>query len=95
MTGVGVDALIPMCAYENEHIAISTIPARDLAALSKMDEDILIRIILIVIKLFVEVVKKIFAHTPKSATLADEDVAARVGGIFNEIYKASLSPRQL
>ena len=67
--------------YGNGHVAISTIPARDLAALSNVDEDInRIMRILVVKKLFVEVEKKVFAHTPMSATLADEDVAARLGG---------------
>ena len=77
----------------NGHIAASSIHARDLAALVKMDEDVLVRImrVLVVNKMFVEVDDKVFAHTPISAKLADEFVAARLGGIFNEVYKASSS----
>ncbi|KAK3170073.1 hypothetical protein OEA41_009458 [Lepraria neglecta] len=64
----------------NGHRVASSIHARDLAAF------VLVRImrVLVVNKMFVEVDDKVFAHTP-------EFVAARLGGIFNEVYKASSS----
>ena len=80
-------------AYGNGHAAKSSIHARDLAVLTRMDEDVLVRImrLLVVNKMFVEIEERVFAHTPISAKLADEFVAARLGGIFNEVYKASSS----
>ena len=71
----------------------SSIRAGDLALLVKMKEDSLVRImrVLVVNKMFSEVDEKVFAHTPISTKLADEYVAARLGGIFNELYKASSS----
>ena len=71
----------------------ATIHARDLAALVKMDEDILVRIMrcLATIKMFVEVDEKVFAHTPISAAQADEYHSVRAGGMLKDIFKASSS----
>lgn len=59
----------------------ASIHARDLAALVKMDEDFLLRIMrcLATIKMFVEVDEKVFAHTPISIAQADEYHAIRAG----------------
>ena len=71
----------------------ASIHTRDLAALAKIDEDILLRIMrcLAANKIFVETDEKVFAHTPISAAQAEEYVAARTGGILNDFYKASTS----
>lgn len=71
----------------------ASIHTRDLAALAKIDEDILLRIMrcLAANKIFVESDEKVFAHTPVSAAQVDEYVAARTGGILNDFYKASSS----
>ena len=70
-----------------------SIHAKDLASAASMDEDRLIRImrVLAVNKMFYEVDEHVFAHTQLSAGLANEYVAARLGGIFNDVYKASSS----
>ncbi|KAM0802682.1 O-methyltransferase-domain-containing protein [Usnea florida] len=70
-----------------------SVHARDLAALVKMDEDILVRIMrcLATIKMFVEVDEKVFAHTPISAAQADEYHSVRAGGMLKDIFKASSS----
>ena len=80
--------------FQNVPLAAgASIHTRDLAALAKIDEDILLRIMrcLAVNKIFVETDEKVFAHTPISAAQADEYVAARTGGILNDFYKASTS----
>ena len=71
----------------------ASIHTRELAALTKIDEDILLRIMrcLAVNKIFVETDEKVFAHTPISAAQADEYVSARTGGILTDFYKASSS----
>ena len=80
--------------FQNVPLAAGTsIHNRDLAALAKIDEDILLRIMrcLAANKIFVETDEKVFAHTPISAAQADEYVAARTGGILNDFHKASSS----
>ena len=80
--------------FQNVPLAAgASIHTRDLAAMAKMDEDILLRIMrcLAANKIFVETEEKVFAHTPMSAAQADEFVAARTGGTLNDFYKASSS----
>lgn len=80
--------------YMNGHVSSQhCISAAGLARLTKLDEDVLVRIVrlLIVNKMFVEVSERVFAHSPLSAEMADEMIAARLGGIFNEVFKASSS----
>ncbi|ESZ93590.1 hypothetical protein SBOR_6019 [Sclerotinia borealis F-4128] len=73
--------------------ASASIHVRDLSKLVKIPADILLRImrLLVVNKMFLEINEKVFIHTPLSAGMADEMVSARLGGIFNGVFKASSS----
>jgi hypothetical protein len=76
---------------EEEEGTTPSISIKELAALVKMDEGYLLRImrLLAANKIFTEVEEKIFAHTTLSAGMAEENVAAHLGGLLNDVYKAS------
>jgi len=69
------------------------ISSKDLAAQVGMDEAFLVRImrLLAANKIFSEVDDRVFAHTKLSAGMAEELVAAHLGGLLNDVYKASTS----
>ena len=71
----------------------AAISSKDLASSVGIDEGILVRImrLLTVNKIFVEVEDKVFAHTKLSAGMAEDLVAAHLGGLLNDVYKASTS----
>ncbi|KAL8704469.1 MAG: hypothetical protein Q9201_002385 [Fulgogasparrea decipioides] len=76
-----------------KHGVTPSIHIKDLAPLVKMDEDRLLRImrLLEANRVFTEVQEKKFTHTPLSAGMANEYVAAHVGGQLNSLFQASSS----
>jgi hypothetical protein len=76
---------------EEEEETTASISIKELAALVKMDEGYLLRImrLLAANKIFTEVEEKKFAHTTLSTGMAEENVAAHLGGLLSDVYKAS------
>ena len=76
-----------------EGVTIPSIHVKNLATLVKMDEDRLLRImrLLEVNRIFTEVQEKHFAHTPLSAGMAGESVAATLRGQLSLLFKACSS----
>ena len=68
-----------------------SITATELSSKTGVDVDLIVRIMrtLVVNKIFEEVDEQVFAHSELSEGLADDLVSGRVGGIFNDFYKAS------
>ncbi|KAL8722878.1 MAG: hypothetical protein Q9225_000711 [Loekoesia sp. 1 TL-2023] len=81
------------CSGSANDAATPIIHVKDLAPLVKMDEDRLLRImrLLEVNRIFTEVQEKQFAHTPLSAGMAREYVAAHLGGQLNYLFQACSS----
>lgn len=73
--------------------ASASIHIKNLSKLVKVPADILLRVmrLLVVNKIFLEIDEMVFIHTPLSAGMADEMVSARLGSIFNSVFKASSS----
>ena len=67
-----------------------SITASSLAEKAHMSEDQVVRVMRVLATnlMFKESHEKVFAHTSLSAGLADDLVAGRVGGIFNDLLKA-------
>ena len=82
---------VPMKQPEREDT--DSISINELGGLVKMDEGYLLRIMRLLAsnKIFVEVEEKRFAHTKLSAGMAAESVSAHLGGLLNDVYKASTS----
>ncbi|KAL8734604.1 MAG: hypothetical protein Q9181_003156 [Wetmoreana brouardii] len=85
---------VPLKTLDSAKDAVTpSIHVKDLAPLVKMDEDRLLRImrLLEANRVFREVQQKKFVHTPLSAGMASEYVAAHVGGQLNSLFQACSS----
>lgn len=73
--------------------AMPSVSIKELAGLVKMDEGYLLRIMRLLAsnKIFAETEDKRFAHTKLSAGMMEENVNAHLGGLLNDVYKASTS----
>ncbi|KAF7876844.1 uncharacterized protein EAF02_008064 [Botrytis sinoallii] len=71
----------------------ASIHVKDLSKSVKIPADTLLRImrLLAANKIFLEIDEKVFCHTPLSAGMVDEMVSARLGSLFNGVFKASSS----
>ena len=85
----GIFQLVPLQATDGSAPPSTTI--QELASKTGISNDVLLRIMrtLAINKIFEQVDEEVFMHSTLSVGLADDLVSARIGSIFNDLYKAS------